>query len=120
VYKGTKCCGRVCIYHSQYFVQFCFCFSDKWKWEVPPYVPRFFDGWQPPAFWLEEIGVPTGSTPNSWPQSGQYKKDGVSSYHAIYYFEIAIIFFADHNFPVNPLLLSISFDVFSNPSCRCT
>jgi len=32
--------------------------SDRWQGEIPIYVPSFCDGWQPPAFWLEEIGVP--------------------------------------------------------------
>jgi len=35
--------------------------SDRWKGEIPTYLPMFCDGWQPPAFWLEEIGIPTAA-----------------------------------------------------------
>jgi hypothetical protein len=46
---------------------------DRWRGEVPPYIPQFHDGWQPPAFWLEEIGVPTGGITVNHHASGQYR-----------------------------------------------
>jgi len=37
-------------------------YSDRWQGEIPAYIPRFCDGWQPPAFWLQEIGIPTAAS----------------------------------------------------------
>ena len=31
------------------------CFRDEWKGSVPPYVPRFYDGWQPAPTLVDEV-----------------------------------------------------------------
>jgi len=47
--------------------------SDRWQGEIPLYTPTFCDAWQPPSFWLEEIGVPAAAS--TLPQS-RYWRNG--------------------------------------------
>jgi len=50
--------------------------SDQWHGEIPTYLPKFCDGWQPPAFWLEEIGVPATASAVPHPPAARYWKNG--------------------------------------------
>jgi len=55
-------------------IKFCAVDSDQWQGEIPTYIPKFWDGWQPPAFWLEEIGVPAGASHQS--AAARYWRNG--------------------------------------------
>ena len=35
-------------------ITFWLCFRDEWKGYLPPYVPRFYDGWQPAPTLVDE------------------------------------------------------------------
>jgi len=50
--------------------------SDRWQGEIPIYLPRFCDGWQPPTFWLEEIGVPAAASALPHQPQARYWRNG--------------------------------------------
>jgi len=66
--------------------------SDRWQGEIPAYLPRFCDGWRPPAFWLEEIGVPASVSALPHQPAARFWKNGTTHDMVLYFCSVLVGF----------------------------